>query len=91
MSLTNIFSNYGLTHDSAVWVWGKALSVAALIASGALDLTYWGTYLGLHLSTTEIHWAQVAAVAALYISGQYSGSPLTSSAIPVTPVTKETK
>jgi hypothetical protein len=74
--LTSTLTNLGLTHDSAILLWGKILSIAALIASGALDLPYWATYLGLHVSVTEIHWAQAVAVAALYLSGQYSGSPL---------------
>lgn len=76
MALSTFLANHGITHDSALWAWGKVLSVAALVASGALDLTYWSQYLGIHLNTTEIHWGQVLAIVALYLSGQYSGSPL---------------
>lgn len=73
---TNLFTNCGITRDSALWFWGKVLSIATLVTSGVLDLPYWAGYLGIHATTTEIHWVQVLAVIALYISGQNSTSNL---------------
>lgn len=76
MSLTTLFSQFNLTRDSAWWLWGKILSVATLITSGVLDLTFWAQYVGLHPSISEVHIVQVLAIIALYISGQYSTSSL---------------
>ena len=74
--MTHLLLSIGLTRDSAVLLWGKLLAVAALIASGTLDLCYWSAYVGAPLSTTHVHIVQVAAVVVLYLAGQYSTSPL---------------
>lgn len=80
MFLTNLLIDVGISRDSWLWFWGKLLSVATLITSGTLDLTYWAQYVGLHPTTTQVHIAQATAIALLWLSGQYSSSPLFSAA-----------
>ena len=74
--LTNWLITLGLTRDSMVWLWSRLAAVAALIASGALDIGGVSTYLGLHLPPTGQHWVTAVCVIVLWLSGKMDSSPL---------------
>lgn len=74
--LTNLFLALGLNRDHWAFLVGKILSLATLITSGVIDLTYWAAQLGIHITPVGVHWIQVVAVAVLYLSGQFSTSSL---------------
>lgn len=74
--LTSLFLSLGWTRDSAHWVWIQVLTAAGLIASDALDLPYWLTYIGVSVSTTTLHRIDVVAILLLWLAGKYDSSSL---------------
>lgn len=74
--LVNLLTNLGFTRDSAMWLWGRIISAAALISSGVLDLKYWAGYVGLYPSDNLLHFVTVTAVVILWISGKMATSHL---------------
>lgn len=76
MKLSNLLISYGLTRDSALWFWSRVAALAAIVASGAVDVTGLGNWLGIHMSETASHWVTASSVIVLWFSGKYDKSPL---------------
>lgn len=76
MTLGTLFSRLGFTRDDATWGRLQALSLAALVASGTIDLQYWAGYLGIHLGVIAQHWIITIAAVTLWISGKNDTSDL---------------
>jgi hypothetical protein len=74
--LSSLFTSLGWSRDDAKWIWGQVVSAAAAIASGVFDLSYWASYIGIHLSVTQVHIITVVAVFILWLSGKMATSNL---------------
>lgn len=74
--LSSWLMSLGLTRDSGVWFWSRVSAVAALVASGAVDVLGIADWLGIHLSDHHAHWVTAICVAVLWIGGKFDSSPL---------------
>jgi hypothetical protein len=74
--LTTVVTQTGLTRDSRVWLWSRITAIAAIVASGAVDVVGLSDWLGIHLTATAAHWVTAVAVIVLWVGGKYDSSPL---------------
>ena len=74
--LGSYFTSLGWTRDDAKWFWLQIVTVATLISSNVLDLPYWAGYLGIPLSTRELHWVQAITAIVLWVSARSATSAL---------------
>lgn len=70
--LTTKINGFVLTRDSAWWFWGKAVGIAGLVVSGAIDPASLG------LSDKQRHIVMGVAAAIMTLSAQMSNSTLPS-------------
>ncbi len=74
--LTDFLTIHGLTRDDLKLFWAQVVSGAGLVVSGALNIPQIGTYLGLHISDTTLHWITAMCAIILWSAGKLSTSPL---------------
>jgi hypothetical protein len=82
--ITTLFLKLGLTRDSRLWLWSRVLAVATLVATGTVQISDLGDYVGLNISDIWANRIAVAAVAVLWLAGKYD-----TSALPGAPDTKK--
>lgn len=74
--ITELCHWLGWTRDDAKWAWSQVTSAAAAVAMGIFNIPYWAAYVGLTVTTNEVHVITVIAVAILWISGKMDSSSL---------------
>jgi hypothetical protein len=78
--LTKALIGLGLTRDSPLWARLQITTIAMLIVTGVVDISYWAAYLGIPLGPIGLHWIRAIAIAVLFFAGKYDTSGLPSTA-----------
>lgn len=78
--LTAFFERMGWTKYDAKWGWAQIVSMATLVTTGVFDIPYWSGYLGVPVTSTQIHWVMAASGLVLWLAGKNQSSNLQGSA-----------
>lgn len=79
MTITSLFTKFGFkppTRDDLKWVYFQAIGASTLILANIGNLPAWAAYVGITLTTTEIHQISVVATIILFLGGKYGKSDL---------------